>query len=241
MKLSDYIYHQELAGVIYCGDCLEILPLLADGDVEIVVTDPPYNISKFNSKSGDFNRNWRPSGIKLCFGDWDVDYKPELFLRAVLPKNPIGVVVFSSSETFGDYIKWLSEAEYRYCKYIVWEKTNPSPSIRKTTWRQSTELIIHAHSEDGFHLTDQNDMRNVIKENTCAAESVDHGNQKPLRLMKKLIKASSLESQSIIDPFLGSGTTAVAAKQLGRKFIGIEISEKYCEIAKQRLAQEELF
>ncbi len=69
----------------------------------------------------------------------------------------------------------------------------------------------------------------------------DHPSQKPINLIKKLIQNFSEESQTIYDPFLGSGTTALAAKHLKRNFIGIEISEKYCEIAKKRLAQDLLF
>ena len=75
--------------------------------------------------------------------------------------------------------------------------------------------------------------------NTCS-EYVGHPTQKPLKIIRRIIENSSLENYSILDPFIGSGTTLVAAKELGRKAIGIEIEEKYCEIAAKRLSQEVL-
>ena len=224
-------YYETELGKLYHGDCLEIMPQL--GPVDLVLTDPPYN----SSYGTDIERKWRPNPIKHDFGDWDKGFCPQDSITKCLCLNPKGVVCFVSDNTFGD-VYGLLVKNFEYCKYIVWDKTNPSPSIRKTTWRQSTELIIHGHNNGGVNFSDQNDMRNVIKEGTCSHQSVDHPTQKPSALINKLLCVSSNENDLVLDMFAGSGTTLWCCERLKRKWIGIEISEKYCEIAANRIENE---
>ena len=219
-------YYQEKNSTIYCGDCLEIMPELEP--VDLVVTDPPYN----SSYGADIQRKWRPSALKHDFGNWDHYFNPEKYITLCLSHKLKGFISFVSDSTFGATYDLLS-SKFQYCKYIVWEKTNPAPSIRKTTWRQATELIIHAHNLGEINFISQKEMRNSFKTNTCHAESVDHPTQKPLKVINKLL--SIAKGDTILDPFMGSGTTLVAAKELNRKAIGIEIEEKYCEIAVNRI------
>lgn len=221
---------------IICGDCLEVMKGIPDKAVDLVLTDPPYNIS-FGK---DIQRNWRPNDLKRNFGDWDKDFKPEPYAKEFLRLANKGVMCFTSSEVFGEWIALLKDS-FDYCKYLVWEKSNPSPSIRKKSWRQATELIIHAHNIDALNFLGQAEMRNLINNPTCSNESLDHPNQKPVELIRKLLIRCSNEGDIILDPFSGSGSIALACKQLNRKFIGIEINQKYCEIAQRRLSQEYLF
>ena len=222
-------YYETELGKLYHGDCLEIMPMLEP--VDLVLTDPPYN----SSYGRDIERKWRPSSIKHTFGDWDFNFNPNLFIDLAVTLNPKGFVCFVSDNTFGKTYDLLFK-KYEYCKYIVWEKTNPSPSIRKTTWRQSTELIIHAHNLGEINFISQREMRNILKENTCFAESVDHPTQKPLSIINKILIVA--KGDLVLDPFLGSGTTAVSCEKNNRRWIGIEIEEKYCEIAAKRIEKE---
>lgn len=222
-------YYQDESVVIYNADCRDILPLIPDKSVDLILTDPPYNISN----GDDITRNWRPSNITKDFGEWDKGFNPIPFLKEAVRICNGDLVVFTSSYLFGTIHDYLYP-QYNYCKYIVWEKSNPSPSIRKKTWRQSTELIIHAHNKDVVFL-DQFRMRNVLHGDTCFAESLDHPTQKPLWLIRDLLVRIS--GNLVLDPFMGSGTTVRASKELGRKCIGIEISEKYCEIGAKRCSQ----
>ena len=134
---------------------------------------------------------------------------------------------------FGEIYNYLYPL-YDYCRYLVWEKTNPTPSIRKKTWRQSTELIIHAHNKDDYNFIDQNYNRNVLKENTCSHETLPHPTQKPIKLIKKVVEIISNKDDLILDPFAGSGTTAIACHDLKRNFICIEKEPEYHAIATKR-------
>lgn len=212
MKLKDYIYHEEPSGTIYFGDCLEILPLL--DKVDLVLTDPPYGI--------DYDRNKKHKGIVIdnkVIGD-NKPFNPEILLkynRLIL----WGANCYSSK---------LSDSP----TWIVWEKSliDTSKSGQSSDFEMAWSNCIgrsriFRYLWAGCYRQGENNQ-------------YLHPTQKPEALMKFCISLDKSNPQTILDPFLGSGTTAVAAKQLGRKFIGIEISEKYCEIARQRLAQEQL-
>lgn len=206
MNLKDYEYYREPAGVIYCGDCLEILPLLPDNSVDLVLTDPPYGVSMLR---GDSKIKERIVGDEK---KWDVSWMAQYH-----------AIIWGGNQ-FCHQLPISSG-------WLVWYKYLPdyAPNSQcEIAWSNITKTIRHYKEQyTGF-------MR--------AREGHWHPAQKPIKLFTWCIAIAlkKYEVQTILDPFLGSGTTAVAAKNLGRKFIGIEIEEKYCEIAKQRLAQEVL-
>ena len=126
-----------------------------------------------------------------------------------------------------------------YCWEFVWWKSNGMLNGKATF--SKFEKVLWFSKNDGTYYRQKPEYTDVwnipirIKENNWG-----HPTPKDIRGIEKIIKLLSKKGDLILDPFLGSGTTAVAAKQLGRNFIGIEISEKYCEIARQRLGQEVL-
>jgi DNA modification methylase len=210
-------YHEEEAGVIYCADCLDILPLIPEKSIDLVLTDPPYGIGETNEK----NKSRDCLAKTTNFGHYEWDCKPA-------SKEQISGLIKTSKNQIifgGNYFN-LSPSP---C-WLVWDKDNGltdfadcelawtsfGSAVRKFKWRWQGML--------------QEDMGNK--------EIRVHPTQKPTPLFKWIIENYSKNADLIFDPFLGSGTTAVAAKQLGRKYIGIEISEKYCQIAVQRLQQE---
>jgi len=224
VKLKDYIYHEEPRGVIYCGDCLEILPLIPEGSVDLVVTDPPYGINLMpqrgktlsiqNDKIGEASRLW-------------FDVVPEL--HRLLRNNTAGIVFGRWSELWA---KEMLDNWFNVKGCICWKKNNFGIGYYL---RPQWELAWYIHK--GKPPCPTNAISDVWEFDKIQAPI--HSCQKPIKLIEQAI--SFCGDGIVLDPFLGSGTTAVAAKQLGRKFIGIEIEPKYCEIAKQRLAQEELF
>ena len=203
---------------VICGDCLEIMNGIPDKSVDLVLTDPPYG-SDFDYYTGRVNmRSHLADSIDYGKENWN-KWRPsaEYFNEAIrISKNQI---IFGGN-FFTDVLPPSSS-------WIVWDKengdlsfgdcelawTNHKTSIRKIAWRWQGML--------------QGDMKNK--------EIRVHPTQKPLAVMKWIIDNYSIESDLILDPFFGSGTTGVAAKLLGRQFIGIEISEKYCEIARKRI------
>jgi len=123
------------------------------------------------------------------------------------------------------------------------EKTNPIPNIRHKNYRSAHENIIwfsrwnEKKCDFTLNFINQQEMKNIFGFPICGGnERENHPTQKPLLLIQKLIQIHSNKGDIVLDPFIGSGTTAVAAKMLKRNFIGIEISKKYCEIARHRIS-----
>ena len=224
MELSDFEYYREPSGVIYCGDCLEILPLLEPGSVDLVLTDLPYGLDFPYLSYIDSPENLKRLVVKVI---------PEFKRIASL----IGIAAPISNLWYYPQPDWMIACTW-----------NTTGSFGRFGFSQWFPVILYGKDLSGFGSINKQLKSDVIRENGGGSVGFQrdkierkHTCPKPYNTMRKLVNRLSLQSHLILDPFLGSGTTAVAAKQLGRKFIGIEIEEKYCEIAKQRLAQEELF
>ena len=204
---------------IYCGDCLTYLKDLPDKSIDLILTDPPYGINaekgvgRFGSSKTDkhYNDNWDIAPPhKEIFDD---------ILR--ISKNAIifgGQFFTDKLPVNGHWIVWDKKGEIKFdnpfgdCE-LAWTNIDKK-SVKKYT-------VI----QQGF----------VSKERQRY-----HPTQKPVELFENILNDYSKEGDLVIDPFLGSGTTAVACRNLKRNYIGIEISEKYCEIARQRLRQQNL-
>jgi len=228
---------------IECMDCLEYLKTIPDNFVDLVVTDPPYNVSqKTNLKFKDLN-------VTKNFGDWDFGFDPIPVLkelRRVLKPNG-QIYVFCATRQIPIYMKFFEENCY-FRNLLVWSKTNPAPRLSKTNFLFANEYIVYAINdkvkmpEVTFNFSKQNEMKNIFitsslqsKERLKVNNKAVHPTQKPLSILKKLIEVSSNEGDVVLDPFMGVGSTAVACKELGRKWIGCELDEKYCQEAKKRL------
>ncbi|OGC68621.1 hypothetical protein A2415_01730 [candidate division WWE3 bacterium RIFOXYC1_FULL_39_7] len=230
---------------IYCMDALTFLKTLPDNSVDLVVTDPPYNVSQKN----DLKFGGRM--IKKNFGDWDFGFDPEPILaelRRVL--KPTGqIYVFCGTAQIPIYMQEFIERWY-FRNLLVWYKTNPPPRMSKTNYLFANEYIVYAIRDKGkpslstFNFSSQSTMHNTFitsalqgKERLKNSDGTAmHPTQKPLSILKKLIEVSSKEGDTVLDPFMGIGSTAVACKELKRNFIGCEINQKYVELSIERLS-----
>jgi DNA modification methylase len=205
---------------LYLGDCREVLPTL--GKVDAVVTDPPYGIGENNRKNMSRGRN----AHSIDYGEFDWDEKPidaEMIgrLKAVAQYQ----IIFGGNyfEGLGPTSCWLvwdklnGNCDFADCE-LAW--TNLNKAVRRIRWMWNGMLRAEAGTRE-------------------------HPTQKPRGVMKWCIEQLPADARTILDPFMGSGTTGVAAVKLGRKFIGIEIEPKYFDIAcrriSQALAQPDLF
>jgi len=189
-------YYQDDYATIYHGDCLEILPQLPKAD--LVLTDPPYGLNKFNED-------------KLNL-DWFYQLKgPLIFTPGIA-----NMFFYPKPDWVMCWYKPASTSRTRY-GFNCWE---PIYLYRTMSSTKSPDVIVQPVSKQ--------------------LEAEGHPTPKPYKLFCDLIKQYSIYNNLVIDPFLGSGTTLRAAKDLQRKSIGIEIEEKYCEIAAKRLNQEVL-
>ena len=223
-------YYEEPAGVIYNADCLDILQKIPEKSVDLVCTDPPWGkpISYSDSDRSYEPVNFLPScynilksgGLIYCF--WNAKAIPEFqneFVKLFKLKNLI--VIWKQNHASSPWDK--AAFQYQWEPLFYGSKDQPDIDI--------SNISCNISIPNGDVWRSLKPQSNFVGENKRS-----HDCQKPLSVLRKCLTFSI--GNIIIDPFLGSGTTAVAAKQLGRQYIGIEISEKYCDIAVQRLAQE---
>jgi site-specific DNA-methyltransferase (adenine-specific) len=232
-------YYSEPGITIYCGDCREILPQL--GPVDLVLTDPPYVGLK-----GGYKRDFQGGvgakvSISESFGDpWGASLA---WIPAVARLARLGMFVFCGGGSLletADALKPHGKLEL-----VVWYKRNSCPTGANVPYFMAEYVwsVKRAVGLDWGKLRTVYDIPN-INAGCMATERIvtDTGHavhpcQKPIALIGELMKVGG---ETILDPFMGSGTTLVAAKQLGRKAIGIEIEPRYCDIAIERLRQDVL-
>ena len=236
-------YYDENGITIYHGDCLEIVAGLSDCEIDGVITDPPFS-SGTRTDAGKAMRGGMQRGAK-----WDDDWFSHdnmathgfLFLIRLLGVELLRVTKRGGSGHF--FIDWrmypnlygaLESSGWIVKNLVVWDKGHFGMGA---TYRNQHELIIYSEKQGSSTFNDRG-VGNVIT--TARSGGEFHPTEKPLELISSLIKVVTDPGMTILDPFMGSGTTLRAAKDLGRKCIGIEIEEKYCEIAVRRLAQEVL-
>lgn len=218
---------QTSRGKIILGDCLEVMRGMADNSVDLIVTDPPYNISQ------------KSNGLRnLDYGEWDKDPTNELVFAAVKEMVRISkgtVIIFTANQQFSFIHNYL-ESRGLITKCLVWLKTNPNVMNAEHSYVLGQELIVYGKKRNATY----NPPYKLSYFKTAIPSGRLHPTQKPLKLIKGLILDCSKEGDIVLDPFLGSGTTTRACKDLNRKYIGIEIDPDYFKIAEQRLKQEVL-
>ncbi len=215
---------------IYCGDCLEILKDIPNNSIDLLYTDPPYNQSFAGKGSLAKKYDYRKEEIRKIS-----DFKPEEFLEVVKPKLKIfNAYIWTSKNLLVNYINWAAKNKYNW-NLLIWNKLNPIPAYNNT-YLPDIEYCIFIR-ETGAHWTKDlgyETYRKVMSDNV-ADNNCGHPTQKHTWMVAKAIKISSKENDIILDPFLGSGTTAEVCKELNRNYIGIDISQKYCDIANKRI------
>ena len=215
---------------IYNGDCLDLMKDIPDGSVELVLTDPPYNIARDNNFH-TMNR----SGID--FGEWDKG--ADLFtyineVSRVLTANG-SFVVFNDWKNLGDIARYAESLDFETKDMIRLEKSNPMPRNRDRRYITDYECAIWFTKKKAKWCFNRQDPSYQRPKFVCSIDKGLHPTQKSLKLMHDLLLIHSNEGDTVLDCFMGSGTTGVACKNLGRGFIGIEKDEKYFNIAKERL------
>jgi DNA modification methylase len=216
-------YYEHNGIVIYHGDCREVLPTL--DSVDLVLTDPPYGLGENRKKVlGRARKSKKVPGAQVHdYGEFEWDDIPvPINLLETIIRHGKNAIIFGGNyyrlPHSSTWLIWdkLMSGDFAPCE-IAW--TNLGGAIRRKIhcWNGIQRL----YNERRFHPT-----------------------QKPVDVMAWCIQVADKKSkkriETILDPFMGSGTTLRAAKDLGRKAIGIEIEEKYCEIAAKRLSQEVL-
>ena len=225
------------------GDCFKLLNDIPDKSIDLILTDPPYNIAQYST--GNIILPGR-SILNNDIGEWDkfeIDHKRLLpiFKRIIKPKG--NIFIFTTYNQIG---KWheVFDKEFDTFQFMVWHKTNPTPKIYKNGFLNSCELIICMWNKGHkWNFTNQKDMHNFIESPICSyperLKYPKHPAQKPVKILKHIIELASDENDIILDPFMGVGSTGIAAYRLKRHFIGIEIEENFFKAAKRRFLGEQ--
>jgi site-specific DNA-methyltransferase (adenine-specific) len=214
-------YYEDKWIKIFHGDCREILPSL-DVKFDLMLTDPPYDIStNICNINGDrkYLRDIEGKGMGIGF---DISILSEF----------TDYFCFCGKQQLIDILNISKDSNWMI---ITWCKTNPTP-LTQNTYLPDTEYIVHKFSKGRLFGDYAHKSRFYLSPN--AQNDFNHPTVKPVALIQKLITLGSQESELILDPFLGSGTTCYCAKKLNRYSVGIELEEKYCEIAAKRCSQE---
>ena len=234
------------------GDCMERLHEIEDNSINAIFADPPYFLS-----NGGISVQ---SGKQVCVdkGDWDKGGTPEYiyeFNRQWLSlcrsklKDDGTIWISGTHHNIHIVMRCLQELGYKVLNTITWQKTDPPPNLSCKYFNFSTELIIWARKHEKkthkFNYetmkqvnggTQMTDVWRIPAVSSWEKKQGKHPTQKPLRLLYRIILASTNEGDTILDPFSGSGTTGIAANLLNRKYIGIEQDKKFCELSLNRRA-----
>lgn len=212
------------------GNCLERMKDIPDGSIAAVITDPPYNIARKNN----FHTMGR-AGID--FGDWDKGF--DLFsyideVSRVLTKNG-SFIVFNDWKNLGDISKYAETVGFDTKDMIRLEKTNPMPRNRDRRYITDYECAIWFVKKGAKWTFNRQSKTYERPKFVGSIDSGLHPTQKNVFLMEWLIKIHTNVGEIVLDPFMGSGTTGVACKNLNRNFIGIELDPEYFKIAEKRI------
>ena len=224
---------------IYNTDARKVIEEIPNASIDLILTDPPYNLSNYST--GNINLPWRKE-INNDLAEWDQEnFVPADWLREFkrILKPTGNIFAFTSYNLLG---KWHEafDPEFDTFQYVVWHKTNPIPKVRRAGFLNSCELIVCMWNKGHtWNFTNQKEMHNFIQSPICMGrERVQnplHPTQKPVRVLEHIIKIASNPGDVVFDPFMGVGSTGVAALKLGRGFIGIEIDESYFKATEERL------
>lgn len=252
----------EITDKTIMGDTFEVMPLLPENSVDLIVADPPYNLTKsFNGSTftkkkkadyEEYTRKWISAVYPLLKEDGSIyvccDWESSLIIGNVLSDffNVQNRITWQREKGRGAKANWKNGLE------DIWFATKSSKYTFNLDDVKIRKKVVAPYRVDGkpkdWMETENGNFRDTCPSNFwdditipfwSMPENTTHPTQKSEKLLAKIILASSNKGDVVFDPFLGSGTTSVTAKKLGRHYIGIELDEQYCLFAEQRLEMAE--
>ena len=215
---------------LYNDDCLNVLKDIGDNSIDLVVTDPPYEVITGGRNGGV---KGKPSGIlKENKQLMKSIPSPELWLSECFRVMKYGTHIYIMTNTLNltNYLNIINDVGFKLHNLLVWNKNNTTPN---RWYMKNCEYVIFARK--GFAKSINNPSSQTVHNFDNIIGNKQHPTEKPVDLMKFYVGNSSNIGDTVLDPFMGSGSTGVACKELGRNFIGIELDKQYFDIATKRI------
>lgn len=221
------------------ADSKDVIKRIPDSSIDLLLTDPPYNLARHST--GNIPLPGR-SAMNNAVAEWDmVEFNPtewaDEFVRILKPTG--NLFIFTSYNQLG---RWYDCLDHRFdtSNFMIWHKTNPAPKIFKAGFLNSCEMIFTCwNKRHTWNFISQKEMHNFLESPICMRperlSNPKHPTQKPVAILKKIITISSNKDDIVFDPFMGVGSTGVAALELDRRFIGVELEKEYYDAAKERI------
>ena len=218
---------------LYLGDCLQILPAI--GTVDHVVSDPPYE-DELHEAVGRIRRK---DGQEMCatLGFDGVNVDRDRIAAACVSASSGWVILFTLAEGVRAWRDGLQAADAKWDTTCFWVKPDASPRFNGQGAARGAECFVTCWAGTGYRRWNAGGKRGVYTHCVNTGRQGEHPTEKPVPLMQEILGDFTQPGQLICDPFMGSGTTGVAALQLGRRFVGMERDPKWFDLACRRIEQ----
>lgn len=220
--------------VLYNGDCLEVMAGLKP--VDHVITDPPYEESTHKNIGGIKRNDGGKVTEKLNFAS--VEDIREDTIRAIVPICEGWAVLFCTTEGVARWADVINPSPLKYKRACAWIKPDSMPQMNGQGPANGLECFVVSWAGSGHAKWNAGGKRGIYTHLTNQRDRDGrHPTEKPIPLMREILQDFTSAGQTILDPFMGSGTTGVACAKMGRRFIGIELDQRYFDIACERIAK----
>lgn len=231
MKFKDMINK-----IINC-DCYEMIKNIPDKSIDLILTDPPYDFHCGTiNKTGIFKNRIVAPGKEIVNMNINNGYDMSILFEFIRIMKHINIYLWCNKEQIKDYLNFFNKYNVSF-EILTWHKNNPTP-LTKNTFLPDTEYCLYFREKEKVNLNDGYDLKSKYYITTTNKEDKDlykHPTIKPLELVKRHILHTTQPNDIVLDCFCGSGTTCVACKETGRRYIGMEINKEYYDIAQKRI------
>ena len=225
---------------VYNMDCIDGMDKIEPYSVDLVLTDPPYNVD-YKNKSNHLAKLGKPSDKQVkrdkSFNEADFPYTQFAFKLKDVMKHNSHLYLWCADDQMFDFYPKLLYAGFKFRQYLVWVKNRQTFNL-SLSYGYSYKTELCTFWVRGSKKLRKAGLNNILKYNVANCDL--HPTQKPLQMFEELIINSTNEGDLVFDPFMGSGTTAVACMRTNRHFIGFEISPEYHKIIENRINNEKI-
>ena len=215
---------------LYNDDCLNVLKEIDDNSIDLVVTDPPYEVITGGRNGGV---KGKPSGILTENKQLMKSIpKADLWLSECfrVMKDGTHIYIMTNTLNLTNYLNIINSVGFKLHNLLVWNKNNTTPN---RWYMKNCEYVIFGRK--GFAKSINNPSSQTVHNFDNIIGNKQHPTEKPVDLMKLYVENSSQVGDTVLDPFMGVGSTGVACKELNRNFIGVELDKQYFDIAESRI------